>query len=42
MVSDCCGDPIDFIVSEGQVHDNKIANQLLDISNAEVLIADRA
>nr|WP_211363238.1 IS5 family transposase [Fluviispira multicolorata] len=42
MISDSCGNPIDFILSEGQVHDSKIANQLLEISNAEVLIADRA
>ena len=42
MISDSCGNPVDFIVSEGQVHDSRIANELLDISNAEVLIADRA
>ncbi|APJ03315.1 IS5 family transposase [Silvanigrella aquatica] len=42
MISDSCANPIDFIVSEGQVHDSKIANQLLEISDAEVLIADRA
>lgn len=42
MISDSYGNPIDFIISEGQVHDSKMANQLIEISNAEILIADRA
>ena len=42
MISDSCGNPIDFVLSEGQVHDSKIANQLIEVSKAEVLIADRA
>ena len=42
MISESCGNPNDFIVSEGQVHNSKISNQLIEISNAEVLIADRA
>ena len=42
MLTDSYGNPIDFILSEGQVHDSKIANQLIEISNAENLIADRA
>ena len=42
MISDSHGNPIDFILSEAQVHDNKIANQLIEISDAENLIADRA
>ncbi|WP_338635001.1 IS5 family transposase [Spirobacillus cienkowskii] len=41
MLSDSHGNPIDFIISEGQVHDSKIANQLIEISDAESLIADR-
>ncbi|RDB35528.1 MAG: IS4/IS5 family transposase, partial [Spirobacillus cienkowskii] len=42
MLSDSHGNPIDFILSEGHVHDSKIANQLIEISHAESLVADRA
>jgi len=34
MLSDSHENPIDFIISEGQVHDSKIANQLIEISHA--------
>lgn len=42
MIADSHGNPIDFILSEGQVHDSRIGNQLIEVSNAENLIADRA
>ncbi|RDB35100.1 MAG: transposase, partial [Spirobacillus cienkowskii] len=42
MIVDSHGNPIDFILSDGQAHDSKIGNQLIDICNAENLIADRA
>jgi len=42
MIADSHGNPIEFILSEGQVHDSRIGNQLIEISNAENLIADRA
>ena len=42
MIVDSHGNPIDFILSQGQVHDSRIGNQLIEISNAENLIADCA
>ncbi len=42
FLSDAHGNPIHFIITPGQVHDSKIADQLVDNSNAEHLIADRA
>jgi hypothetical protein len=42
MLSDSHGNPIDFILSKGQVHDSKIANQIIEISHAENLVANRA
>jgi len=37
MIADSHGNPIEFILSEGQVHDSRIGNQLIEISNAENL-----
>ncbi|WP_161597597.1 hypothetical protein [Fluviispira multicolorata] len=42
MVTDSHGNPIDFILSAGQAHDSKVANQLIERNNAENLILDRA
>ncbi len=42
MIADSHENPIDFILSEGQVHDSRIGNQLIEASNSENLIADRA
>jgi transposase len=42
MISDSHGNPIDFILSEGQLHDAKIAGELLKLSCGENIIADRA
>ncbi|WGL58844.1 IS5 family transposase [Pigmentibacter sp. JX0631] len=36
MISDSCGKPINFVLGEGQVHDIKIANQIIEVSKAEV------
>jgi len=40
MIADSHGNPIEFIIIEGQVYDSRIGNQLIEISNAENLIAD--
>lgn len=42
MLSDSFGNPIDFILSEGQVHDSKLAKQLIQLSAGENIIADKA
>lgn len=42
MACDACGNPLDFIVTEGQVHDSKAAPKLVKIlCNAEALVADK-
>lgn len=42
MLSDAHGNPVEFILSEGQVHDSKIATKLIEISEGENIIADKA
>lgn len=42
MLSDAHGNPISFILSEGQLHDSKIAGELIEMSSGEHIIADRA
>jgi transposase len=42
MLSDAHGNPVNFILTEGQLHDSKIAGELINISSGENIIADRA
>ena len=42
MISDSFGNPVDFILSEGQVHDSKFAGKLIQLSDGENFIADKA
>lgn len=42
MISDSLGNPVAFILSEGQVHDSKFAKQLIQLSDGENFIADKA
>jgi transposase len=42
MLSDAHGNPVNFILSKGQLHDSKIAGELINISSGENIIADRA
>ncbi len=39
---DACGNPIEFVLSGGEVHDSQKAPELIEISEAEVLAADKA
>lgn len=41
MLADSFGNPIDFELTEGQVHDIKMAESLLEKSEAETLIGDK-
>ena len=42
ICADAHGNPIDFKVTVGEVHDSKIANQLIDLlEEAEYFIADK-
>lgn len=41
MLADSHGNPVDFEITEGQVHDVKIAAQLLEKCEAETLINDK-
>lgn len=42
MLADAHGNPIDFVITGGQVHDAKMAPVLIEISQAENLMADKA
>lgn len=42
MLCDSHGNAIDFILTGGQVHDSKKARELIDMSEGESLIADKA
>ena len=42
MLSDSYGNPVDFIITPGQTHDSQAAEELIDMSNGENIIADRA
>lgn len=42
MLSDAHGNPINFILSAGQIHDSKMAKELIEVSAAENIIADKA
>jgi transposase len=42
MLSDSHGNPIEFVISEGQIHDSQVAEQLIELSNGENIIADKA
>lgn len=41
LLSDANGNPIELVVTAGQVHDVKMADYLIDRSDAEILIADK-
>jgi len=42
MLSDSHANPIKFIITEGQIHDSQVAGELIEISNSENIVADRA
>ncbi len=42
MLCDAHGNPIDFVITGGQVHDSKVAATLIKACEAENLMADRA
>ncbi len=42
MLCDAHGNPIDFVITGGQVHDSKVAATLIEACEAENLMADRA
>lgn len=41
-IADGLGNPVDFIVTGGAVHDNVCADALLDGKNADFVVADKA
>jgi transposase len=41
-IVDGLGNPVDFILTGGEVHDNQCAEALLDGKNADFVIADKA
>ncbi len=41
-IADGLGNPVDFILTGGEVHDNLCADVLLDGKNADFVIADKA
>lgn len=41
-VADGLGNPVDFILTGGEVHDNVCADALLDGKNADFVVADKA
>lgn len=42
VLADSCGNPIDFKITGGQVHDSKMANVLIEICEAENFVGDKA
>jgi transposase len=42
MSADANGNPVDFILTGGEVHDNKVATEVIDLFDADEVIADKA
>lgn len=41
MSVDANGNPVDFIITGGEVHDSRVANEVIDLFEAENVVADK-